>query len=1467
MVGFKFSSLIVFLSLLLVGCMPQNKQTDCKTNEAFSASLRTCVPIIPSEDSFIHIGSFTPSYNISAYKNNTNNIYLAVGISNPYNQAYTLNWRRNFNGLDLAFNDDDANNLNRNFMPASFSPQVGAHIITVQVLNSQNQVVDSHSWTITLTEAPTPYFTNQVPTSPSLGDQIVSGTTLTFQISGFNNGGAITPSTQITWSLDNATPVPGTECSVTNSCYSQSGSATSVTSFTTPALNTMSIGVHTVTAVLKDSTRIYAQFTWAFNIVNPPKAKVTAVFTRDNDSNSNNQTILARTGVPYSNTYDDGLGSSFRNFFLTNAAQTSIYYDAGRTNFCLKFERDYGAQAGSYMDVKFFLDGNASPVATVSTTAGDDKVCLSDATAAELLNVVFNNANPNATENHYIHARIYDQFIAGTGKVYQTSDFQPGSGGTVLSDAQGAYVSWTVVVKPQNESPTASFGATQLSSVAASTPLACTSNTSTEKAGCEVYTDTNFRVSLLALKDDFYMLPFLAYADANFNYTLRLYRNTTLIHTCSKTLSGMDGSTDSTGPEFACSFNIPSFGASGPINTSLDTYHIEGEISDVGSPYSAYGAVAKSSSTFKWYLDVKETNNAPSITSIAPASGATINEGSTVNFQVTVEDLDRDNHTQNFYLCTKSAAADPSCSANIPLTGMTQSSARSSNALAVTTTSSLTLAEDFLHQLTDVTLNCKNLLRGQTCAGVRFLVEVVDQPFTATPVPTSQIQTYDIVNINPAPQFNEAQFSPDESLATHEAVAGVPFILNPGTITDATNPLIFLERQTRYQWYSSIDNTSWAAIPGATSSLLIWTPAAEIAASGNNIYLKLCTQDQPSYVIPTVDEEVCSNDPTFGGTSIWTIKAHRNYVALDGAVTLQPTKNMMAVWKGPEQTNTSGQNVTPVYTVYVSGSDIANSMITIEKSVLLSTGGFVPSGFATLSINPKASGDLSLITDIQDLSITGTNESLYIAYRLATSATPTQYRFYIRRIDIGGPKSNTVFKENKSFGFSYADPTLDTGAALSEVTIGYSVDSEGTWQSVQITDGSLFTGATTVITLAGVPFTAGTLCPSGCSDDVYASSLVSAVNSSSDAALAGIYAEIDASDASGRTLLIKGAVFGNSYHDTVTNVGRMGQIYVSGNAWHVPFINRSLVGVNTDKPSVYTQAVDVKLNSVAITRVTPATASATGLAAVPASSFITNSQVINEAGTDYIILGSIDATGSKSKIYKIEASGYALNASSVNLFGGAATYDLKVAATNSVNKYFVLGDAYDSSINQNNFFLAKFGQGMAQEVSKTVSDPTFVNYATQTLFTYSEVRDVNLVAYAGGIARVFVLKDNTSLDPKIFSATLKTDNTLTCHGCAPISGGIEVNPVAKIALSPVRFKNSCVSQALCVLGTEGYDSTPGVSTDDSNYRDVLFMGYSILEAPGDYQGAVGVFNLQSESIHSTSLDSVAGKYRPPFFTP
>ena len=100
MVGFK--SIWLLLSLLIfAACVPQTKQTECAPNEAFNAILRSCVPVVNGPSSFIHIQSFLPTYALTKYKNDTTPVSLSINITNPYAQAYTVQWERVYNGIPI----------------------------------------------------------------------------------------------------------------------------------------------------------------------------------------------------------------------------------------------------------------------------------------------------------------------------------------------------------------------------------------------------------------------------------------------------------------------------------------------------------------------------------------------------------------------------------------------------------------------------------------------------------------------------------------------------------------------------------------------------------------------------------------------------------------------------------------------------------------------------------------------------------------------------------------------------------------------------------------------------------------------------------------------------------------------------------------------------------------------------------------------------------------------------------------------------------------------------------------------------------------------------------------------------------------------------------------------------------------------------------------------------------------------
>ncbi len=98
MVGLKSVWVLIFSMLLFGACVPQKKQTECGSSEAFNSQLRSCVPIVQGPSAFINVSSYSPLYTSVRYKNDTNPVTLTIAVSNPYNQSYTIEWEHNYNG-------------------------------------------------------------------------------------------------------------------------------------------------------------------------------------------------------------------------------------------------------------------------------------------------------------------------------------------------------------------------------------------------------------------------------------------------------------------------------------------------------------------------------------------------------------------------------------------------------------------------------------------------------------------------------------------------------------------------------------------------------------------------------------------------------------------------------------------------------------------------------------------------------------------------------------------------------------------------------------------------------------------------------------------------------------------------------------------------------------------------------------------------------------------------------------------------------------------------------------------------------------------------------------------------------------------------------------------------------------------------------------------------------------------------
>lgn len=1424
MVGFKFFSLMMFLSLALVGCMPSNKQTECKSNEAFNPILRTCVPVLPSTSNFVTITDFAPSSNLSVFKNSTNFLSFSVAVNNPYNEAYTMLWTRNFNGIESTLADNDTNNFDRRFLPAEYAAQVGVHIIGVKVKNSTGQIVDSQSWNITLMDSPTPYFSNPVPSTPAISGVSPLTTSGSVSIS-YNNNNAILPNdTRIEWYI-NATPQP---FCTTPACYN-----TTVQTSQAKTLNynpsSLGIGNHIIKARLMTNSVVYAEYTWVLEVKHPDRQKITGSFLVDNDGNSNNYRALARATIPYSNPYDDGLTSAFRNFISTTDDGTTFYSPNDRADFCIRVANGSGTYAGdtNYVKVRFYLDSNTSPVYEGTTSDSVHKVCLSDASNVILQNLVF-----PTTGNHYIYARVIDE---ATNAEYTIGDLASGSG-------IGVYpVSWQVVVKELNDAPTVAFGTVNT--------LACSGgNGVTTRSQCAVTTDTNFTTSIRLIADDYFAPPVTASIDeSKFTYRLELLRDTTVVAFC-------DDVNDNSGPNYECTFNIASYGASapmgpGPYNVHQYSWSLRASISDTGTPYS--GGI-KTSQILTWALDITEKNTAPRI-SPAPTIPAAIAEKASLSIDLSIEDDERDNTIQTLYVCK-----DAACAVRKSLASTT-TSRNSSTLVASPINSSYTLEEDFLHYL-DGTPLCKNVTRTSVCNNVPFIIVVRDIPQSgAVALETSYSFTMNITNVNPSPVASLAT-NPVTTLS-YNAFMGMPFYLLAPTFSDAS--LVASESQNRAQWFARIGGTT-EAITGATTSFLRWVPGI----TAGSVYLKYCVEDQSTFVISTVTlaSSTCSAE--------WQVNVKDNFSLLTDNDVPNNRRNSIAAFKGTELYNATSVNyATAAYTAYVK----PNFDIVVAKRAFERSGVFNTTDFPDITLTLPGA-----INSVEDLSMTGTDTALFVSLRYSTTGAPGSYKLRVYRIDISGTKSE-IFKHNRSFGYNENDVSMSVSSTgIAEIP---HLDASGvTFKAAQFDYASSTSGDT--ITVEGVTATYGTsFCISACnSDTAMAASYADFFNQNTDPSLKGLYAE-----ASGDTVVIKGYAAGQAIqaYSSVggATVGKVGRIFIAGTHWHVPFVDPNLAGAHVNKISMF-QGIAANYFGPANTGTVISGALDAALTTTQPSTHVSNSDSFLDGADRIILLGNIASSGSVSYARKLRVTNgsYAvvttLNAGNP-LFGSYATYNLKLSGHDNSAYYYILGHASVDGTTLKTYYLWKFDKSSGALVSgKHFSDPTFFDSSTaaQTALEPGSIADIDIQAYtqaSSGISYLRIFAISNYSGAYHFTTTTTTSSFLiSCNGsnCERATGRTpSFDQYSAVSVGTMSFSAACTtkngSDAFCRVGDEGYDDTPGTPSDDTNLRDMIFVGFTT-NGSSTSRAGLGVFNARSEPVSSTTNSSVLeGIFRPSFFAP
>lgn len=1423
MVGFNKISLLVLALLFIAGCVPSTKQTQCATNEAFNPTLRTCVPVVQTPSSFINISTTIPTSSFSRYKNDTQLMSFRVNVSNPYNQSYTTRWTDSYNGLVTNYTGVVSGALFWDVVPLFFQSQVGLHLLTVEILDSASKVVDSHSFPFSINELPRPVYdtTGWLPMSAT-PTVLTTSAAINFQSRVRNNGTVIgsTNDYYTEWVLSRNGNVLTTERDYLDT-VTLNGTSTHLFSFN-PAVNTPGEYVIRARLIVNSTSEVLDERQWFTSLAYPPSSKV---ISRDLISGQGYAgPVTAYTGVHY------GVGAPVSNY---NFTVDSAPFGSNRAQFCVKFADARGSvltpEDNKFISVSFFLDGSGGAIYTGKTTAIKDEVCLTESGNTALTAILFNSAI-----DHTITARITDE---ASGREYTYQDLTAAAGVTYP-------LMWEVRVKPQNSAPIIEFGTTDAN-------ISCppVGQTRYQKASCTVNSDTSFTVSANIAGDDFYFnTP--SYVAANFVYTFKLYRDSVYVTQCTGTPVGYTVS---------CSLNIPSFGTTGPINVTGVPYTVVATVSDIGSPITS--AVATSAEQI-WNISVIESNTAPTVSSFTTnaTSGSPVLERNSLSFALTVADAQMDNLTYKIQYCRRTITDDPNCLDRGDY--ITGSVTRTNNASSIVINESRTLPEDFLLSFTS--LNCPLLLRSATC-DIRFRAEVTDVPFIANPLTaTETFVLATIANYNVAPTFDMTKAAPLTGV-TYQAFVGFPFTMtgaNAGFITDLSVPSS--ERVLRYQWYaknSPMLVADYRPISGATGLNLKWTPSLLTNLANNPISLVLCVTDEPSVSMPTTtaSSSFCSTP--------WTVVVKNNIIEAQNMAGSATSTNL-AVTSGQHGTDTAiwyqdpkTLNGVTSRAAYV--AVVANDNFIHVKRVLVQNDGSIVPDADTHAVRFRALPDMNDLTtptygvaaqDVKDLSITGDQYGLYVAYRASTALAPTTFYPQVRRLAFVEGKV-APNKHPSTFGFEYNGMVITASCSPSSECVVQNNQNGTTDTYIEFNPTANISGSVTIRSIKGqqvINFdavgTPGTICQS-CTGNTMAGNLISIINSSTSPELQGITASYVGSAASSRRVLISGSYPRDrlDLSPLFRAADQMGQIYVHGSNWYVPFIDGNRGG----RLSVIRGATNAIIGPS-----NPIVIDTGNIDALGAASTFSNYY----DGTDlYVALST--RSGNFADLYKLNAGNFAIVSSRLHTLSSSAVTKIQIAA--NASNAFVVGRVTGSPVKD---ILGIYDTSLVPrdqiEMTNLDLDPL-----TADRFAAQRTSSIQIIPYDSGARIISAATLSGGTDEHLYMAKVTspnlTDWTMTCNDCNMISSqDSRTAPLVRMSAAPVRLKSVNDNYR---LSQDGTIASEGI-------KDVVFLSFAQLDSAGtNANPAIGIFNLQSEQIEANTLFNSgsagnfdAGLYRSPF---
>jgi hypothetical protein len=1451
MAGLKTFWITISTLFFLAACVPQTKQTECRSNEAFNAALRSCVPVVQGPAAFISIDTYSPVYPLSLFKDDFTVIPLSITVSNPYNQSFTIEWERVYNGVPSFF---AGNVFTTSLVPVTLAQELGNHFITAKV-RSGGVVVDSHTFQVNISDLPKPSIqtTTVVPAIYApVWSPLDTAKEFSFRVN--NNGADMSAGYFVRWQIyKNGVEQTALEefdsfTNVTPTGFNMIYYGSALLPRFNPAL--LGIGNYIIRATVVNTIpgQTVAEQQWGVTIRHPDLGQVTTIGSPAPGVNLTSYNNLNYTQFP------------FYNFVTTPGA--------AQGTFCVALNQPRGAYAGDGQGllVKYYLNGTGGDICTKETNdaASSQTVCLVDSTPCvggstpfdtALLN--FSNTSASVTQNHKITARVFDKF---TGIEYQRDNVLP---------SNGSYpIEWLVLVKPINDAPKLGFGTTQ--------PTGCT-DAGFARNNCQVNQGTDFNITF-TIDDDFYhptVHPtkindpekFLINARVKYNGADLAGTNTA----CTKSFGSPTGSANLSTytTQYTCTMRVPHFTSSGPLNPSVGSYSVVLNVQDQDSPVSPSNP--QSAIPLTWNLAVTETN--PSNIALAAQSilaasshvavGSTVldpndvssfaQETQTVTFRLLVTDNELDNFKYKVSLCTVGGSA---CTGTVALTNpafidflRAIQSIPDENPTLVTGLQ-YTLPENLLLQVSPV-------LDVGTAIGdvqkVYFKVEVIDVPSVPTTsvlsTPPFQIYEFYVRNYNPAPVINTAGAVPAVG-STTVVYSGYPITINPGSVTDAS-AVGSGENIIQYQWYSRLASGGpWTAIAGATFQNLVYTPGN----TSSDIEIKLCVGDRPAA------NPIDPAGPNCSG--LWTISPRQTVITLN-AQGLTNVEDSVASWF--DNTNTFPD--TQVFYSAWAGDD---KRIYVEKTVKNAAGNIVTS--TTVRFNALPAGSTSTISN---LSLTGTTTSLYIAYLASNASTPSSMVPRIRRIDKDFTnQSKTSLGHPGPFGFNYASYSMS--GSCSTCTFANS-DGAGSAATISFS-GPVPDGETITLTFPTSPyspnsatFTAATpataadeFCSSAtCSTgDSTATSLASKINGSSLAILHGITARAngpivelfgnynnDFLDFDG-SILISGSF---QVPSLISNTNGMGRIFIDGGRWYIPLINSSLGGGQQNNVTMISGPSDVHLRSSAAL-ITDDVLTEMGRTALFDAKLATNGELIFArisgalADAGAIRLFRYQRSGSDWSIVVPPGSPNPAQAQ-LGAFSGLNFEDVKLAADAASNPNFYV-IAKERQIDGGEYHLGKYSTNLAavSAYERPLMTQLVTTDSTSTVVSDTLLKNPDIFSIPGfQEARLVFHSVGSGVTPFARMARIRNDMTVSCGSCSPLISN-DYQSTAVLGVSHVANN--------ITLGQSG-------NTANENTKDLVLVMMSTSDGV-NFKPQLGIINIEAEAIQSTSIQSPEGLFRPPF---